>query len=449
MIRGIAKRVVCLLLAALLAAGVSGCIGTDNTVSLPAADLAGPRLLVIAPHPDDETVGTGGAIALARQRGWDVTVVFVTSGDGFWQAVRRRGGPMPSPAQMQAYGASRVAEARRATAALGVPQRNVIFLGFPDGSTHFLWGTNWDGPALLGRNGARKVPYSFAFRPGAPYIGAELEGELEQIVKRARPTTVLLPDAADVHRDHWAAGAFTQMALVRSGYSGLALTYLVHRAGFPARRGSQPGQLLGAPSALLRTGTHWLSLPVSDSARQAQAAALADYASQLRSDGPLLRSFVRPNEVLGMGPSAFVGTGTVALLEGSHDPVFRGGQPSATLRAIDLSRGDASATVTLQLAAPVKPSVAYALHVRTFGPGGRVRFYDALVSGGRLSATRTSKESVAGKGDLLAFGGDSLRVKLPSELLGGAQWLFVGADTYSGLLTADHAAWRLVRVLPR
>ncbi|MDR3686690.1 MAG: PIG-L family deacetylase [Coriobacteriia bacterium] len=448
MLRRLTTRIVGLSLAAVLAAGVSGCVGPGATISLPVADLAGPRLLVISPHPDDETVGAGGAIATARERGWDVTVVFVTSGDGFWQAVRTPGGPMPSAAQMQAYGASRIAEARRATVALGVPASNVIFLGFPDGSTHFMWGTNYSGPPVEGVNGARKVPYAFAFKPGAPYTGAELESELAQIVKRVRPTTVLMPDAADTHRDHWAANAFTQAALVRSGYSGLELTYLVHRTGFPAQRGLQLGLPIGPPTALLRDGTKWLSLPIGDAALKAQQTALGTYRSQLHSDGGLVRAFVRSNEMLGMGPSSFIGTGTVTLREGTHDPLYRGGRPRSTLDAIALSRTETSATVALDLAAPVDRSVRYVIHLRAYGPGLQMRFYDGTIAGGKLTASRDATASVRGAGQLVGFSGDVVRVKLPAELIDGARWLFLGADTYSGKLTADHGAWRMVRVLP-
>ena len=92
------KRIATILLTAALAMGLTGC--ADGTIRLPDTDLAGPRLLVIAPHPDDETVGAGGAIATARRRGWTVTIVYVTSGDGFWQAVRKQGGPFPRPDQM-------------------------------------------------------------------------------------------------------------------------------------------------------------------------------------------------------------------------------------------------------------------------------------------------------------------------------------------------------------
>ncbi|MFC6006276.1 PIG-L family deacetylase [Angustibacter luteus] len=58
-----------------------------RTRSLPGLDpdrllAPGGRLLVLAAHPDDETLGAGGLIAIAAERGLDVDVVIATAGEG-------------------------------------------------------------------------------------------------------------------------------------------------------------------------------------------------------------------------------------------------------------------------------------------------------------------------------------------------------------------------------
>src|SRR5262249_38639410 len=44
---------------------------------------AGERLLVIAPHPDDEILGAGGLAQRVLMQDGHVTVLYVTAGDGF------------------------------------------------------------------------------------------------------------------------------------------------------------------------------------------------------------------------------------------------------------------------------------------------------------------------------------------------------------------------------
>ena len=80
---------------------------------LPAAE----RVLVFAPHPDDEIIGCGGAMALLRGGGAEVTVVIVTDG--------ARGG-----SDRENLPARRAAESRQAAAVLGVSAP--LFWNYPD-----------------------------------------------------------------------------------------------------------------------------------------------------------------------------------------------------------------------------------------------------------------------------------------------------------------------------
>ncbi|CAN5310040.1 PIG-L family deacetylase [soil metagenome] len=84
-----------------------------------------PRFVVVAPHPDDEALGVGGALRLLRDAGRTVQVVAVTDGEGSHPASRVR-----SPADL---GARRRRERAEALARLGLADAAVRELGLPDG----------------------------------------------------------------------------------------------------------------------------------------------------------------------------------------------------------------------------------------------------------------------------------------------------------------------------
>lgn len=52
----------------------------DSLIPFHSTDLTGKRVLVLAPHPDDETFGCGGTLSLHAAAGDPVKVVFVTNG---------------------------------------------------------------------------------------------------------------------------------------------------------------------------------------------------------------------------------------------------------------------------------------------------------------------------------------------------------------------------------
>ena len=90
----------------------------------PVLDLSDcPALVVVAPHPDDETLGFGATASLLKSRGVDVTVVCVSDG----------GGSVPglSPLERQWLVEDRRAELKNATAILGLG--DAVNLDLPDG----------------------------------------------------------------------------------------------------------------------------------------------------------------------------------------------------------------------------------------------------------------------------------------------------------------------------
>jgi LmbE family N-acetylglucosaminyl deacetylase len=85
----------------------------------------GPSL-VIAPHPDDESLGCGATIARLRSRGERVHIVIVTDGAASGRSAVI--GP-------ETLAAIRRRETGNAAQELGVPLENVNFLDFPDSRT--------------------------------------------------------------------------------------------------------------------------------------------------------------------------------------------------------------------------------------------------------------------------------------------------------------------------
>ena len=82
-----------------------------------------PGLVVVAPHPDDETLGLGGTIAELIARGINVMVVSVSDGGAAYPDISRF--------DQLALERTRRAELDCATAILGV--RRLVRLGLPDG----------------------------------------------------------------------------------------------------------------------------------------------------------------------------------------------------------------------------------------------------------------------------------------------------------------------------
>lgn len=270
----------------------------------------GERLLVIAPHPDDETIGAGGLIQKVIAKGGSVRVVLMTAGDGYVEAVMRETGELkPRPAEYIAYGERRLREARAAMRQLDHDRIRLQLLGFPDGGLDGLLRAHWQrsNPGRSATTGASDPPYdSEAIDPDVPYDGADLRHELGNVIREARPTIVVFPDPLDTHPDHHATGVFTLLAIDdwQREAKGSAkadprlLAYLVHWPDWPPGWDRTPStsdadSCLALPANLPPRGRGPVTFTLDDLEVARKRAALARYASQQEVMPDLLAAFVR------------------------------------------------------------------------------------------------------------------------------------------------------------
>lgn len=163
----------------------------------------GAALMVLAPHPDDESLAAGGLIQRALALGVPVSVVFISDGENNpWpQRALERRARIDDSARV-AWGQRRRAEADTALRLLGVDAARVHRLGWPDG------GVTW---MLLDRLDA-------------------MLAALRALFEQERPTLLVLPDLRDSHPDHGALHLL--VALVFATVPTLArpafLAYLLH-----------------------------------------------------------------------------------------------------------------------------------------------------------------------------------------------------------------------------
>jgi LmbE family N-acetylglucosaminyl deacetylase len=129
------------------------------------------KVLVIAPHPDDESIGCGGTLALLGSSGCRIEVVFVSDGSALRVSGRR---------------AEDISTSRRreAEAACEILNASPSFLGLPDGDLES--------------------------------VTEKMADELHALIADGSPDAIFVPWFLDGHPDHIA----TSQALARSSAPG-------------------------------------------------------------------------------------------------------------------------------------------------------------------------------------------------------------------------------------
>jgi LmbE family N-acetylglucosaminyl deacetylase len=267
--------------------------------------LSSDSLLVVAPHPDDESLCCGGLIHTARRMGARVTIVWVTFGDGFrWSAMVAERKLRPRASNYRDLALRRAEEARAAAATLNVAPDSLVFLGYPDrGVLALLFDYYYpDTPWRSRFTGANSVVYEDAVSTGARYDGANLERDFRAVLDRVNPTLVLAPSPQDTHPDHRGTGILVWRAMRDRNEIPRTHFWLVHGGRhWPHPRAYRPD--LAQTVAPRGIGMRWEEFPLDAEARVAKLRAVQAHATQTKVMGRVMSSYVRNNEIYSRTPA--------------------------------------------------------------------------------------------------------------------------------------------------
>jgi len=199
------------------------------------AELAVMRFVVLAAHPDDETLGAGGLMARLAALGADVEVLLCTAGEG-----SHPDSPTTSPEELAQ---ARLAEFAAALAALGLQDR-WRFLGFPDRGL----GSHTDAIAAAVREAAARLP-----------------GRPDQLV-------LVAPYRSDGHADHDALGAVAAETAREEGHALLEYPIWYWHWATPADHHWRA----------------WVRFPLDTPSGEAKERAMAEHATQVMPLSPAL-----------------------------------------------------------------------------------------------------------------------------------------------------------------
>jgi LmbE family N-acetylglucosaminyl deacetylase len=165
------------------------------------------KVLVVAPHPDDESLGVGGLLQRMFAQKIPVRIVFATNGENNpWAQRYRERRWQIGPDERVRWGQRRRGEALNAICTLGGKPDCARFLNLPDlGTTRLLM-------------------------QGDPELSALVTEEIQEW----EPTVALIPTMHDAHPDHSALSVAFSMGLDSVGGPSIrAWEYMVHKPQIP------------------------------------------------------------------------------------------------------------------------------------------------------------------------------------------------------------------------
>ncbi len=427
----------------------------------------GERVLILAPHPDDEAISCAGVIQEALKAKAKVKVVYLTNGDHnelsfivYEKRITLRQGEFVHMGQV------RQKESIKAMKSLGLSEGDLVFLGYPDYGTFEIFCNYWqtEKPFRDRLTRISSVPYKSNPSYGAPYYGESILSDLTDQIRDYKPDKIFVSHPADVNVDHKALYLFLQVAL--SDLEGSipkpkVYPYLVHCVGWPSPRYYHPELALYPPHKFSGSKIDWLRLDLSFEELDKKHQAIIFYKSQTQSAAFYLLSFARENELFGDYPvlelapqltfkdkviSYFGATKMFKETRYSESP--EGAEGVEESGFVSYARQEDYFIVRLDK--PKKLSSRFGVMLNIFGYKKHTDFSQMpkirIVAVAGTCKVFNAKNKVVDHGVLVDFGKNYLILKVPLKLLKDPDYLLTSLKAYHGNLPIDAVGFRKIKI---
>ncbi len=422
------------------------------------------RVLILAPHPDDEAIACAGVIQDAIAAGAHVHIAFLTNGDHneiafivFEKRFTLRQG------EFIHMGKVRRVESIEAMKLLGLHENDLTFLGYPDFGTFAILCNHWQNSppykSMMTRISA--VPYKEDLSFGAAYKGENILKDIESVLLDYKPNKIFVSHPADANVDHRALYLFLQIALRdldRQLPQPKIYPYLVHCLGWPLPRHYHPQLSLQPPTSFTDKQINWLKLDLTPEQVNKKYQAILCYKSQTESSAFYLLAFARKDELFGDYPDielnkqvsvrekgvSFFGfsdmymdsdTGVLGGLEGIEDK-----------GRVDYAAVDNYILIRIKKSKEFTRFFNFQLYI--FGYNGKQPFSSMpkirLLAENRKFQVFDGKEIIKPQGVSMDINSNELVLKIPLSVLGNPNFILTSIKSYGGKQPFDSSAFRKI-----
>jgi len=424
------------------------------------------RILILAPHPDDEAIACAGVIQEALKAVAQVRVVYLSNGDHnelafivYEKRITFRQG------EFIHMGKLRQKEAIKAMKFLGLSEKDLVFLGYPDYGTFEIFCKYWQTAKPFRDRLTRisSVPYKDNPSYGSEYFGENILSDLTKQILDYQPNKIFVSHPADVNADHKVLYLFLQVALsdLKTRITKPEIyAYLVHCLSWPKPRNYHPELDLHPPDKFNGSRINWQRLNLSAEEVDKKYRAILFYKSQTQSSGFYLFSFARKNELFSDYPepelrsppaskaNAKFYSAAIQTDKGVFLAHVKQAEPYRDTGLLSYAVEDGYFIVRLDELKKLRSGFGVMLYI--FGYNQSTPFAQMpkirIITMGKRCKVFNAKNQVIGSGVLVDLGKNSLIIRVPLKLLGQPDYVLTALKAYPGYLAVDAEAFRKVRI---